>query len=68
MEKKFDCVEMKDAIQRKLSLRRKGMSGRAIQSEMEKELEWSRSPIARYWRDIRDGEVLEHRDRSLVKC
>ena len=68
MKKKFDCVEMKDEIQRKLHMRRAGMSDRVVQAQLEKELKESPSPVARYWRAISGDKVGAPRDRSMVKC
>jgi hypothetical protein len=48
-EKEFDCVEMKNAIQRRLQRRRRGMSTDEFVADMDKSIAESDSPIATWW-------------------
>ncbi len=50
LTKQFDCVRMKNSIQEKLAEERAGLTDHEIESRIERELERSTSPIARYWR------------------
>jgi len=50
--KRFDCVEMKNAIQSKLVMRRSGMSPAEFVDDVEKSLKTSKDPIGQYWRRI----------------
>lgn len=50
--KRFDCVEMKNAIQSKLVMRRSGMSPEEFIADVEISLKTSKDPIGQYWRSI----------------
>ncbi len=50
--KGFDCVEMKNAIQRELLEQWAGLSDQEVRDRMRHHLETSQSPIARWWRSI----------------
>ena len=50
--KDFDCVEMKNAIQRELLEQRAGLSDQEVRARIRHDLETSQSPIARWWRSI----------------
>ena len=52
MKKSFDCVEMKNEIQRRLHEERKGMTPSEIKVAVEEKLEKSQAPIAQWWRKI----------------
>ena len=54
--KAFDCVAMKDEIQRKLREKHKGMTDEEIRDRFLRELETSNSPIARWWRRVKDRQ------------
>ena len=56
--KRFDCVEMKNAIQKRLFAERKGMRPEQIIREMHIVLETSNSPAARFWRAIDGGKSM----------
>lgn len=51
-KKEFDCVEMKNNIQRLLRERYKGMSAEQIREHVQRELETSQTPIAKWWRSM----------------
>ena len=55
--KQFDCVEMKNEIQRKLREKQKGMSDHEIREGFLRELETSDSSIARWWRRVRERQA-----------
>ena len=55
--KKFDCVEMKNEIQRKLREQQKGMTDEEIRRQFLHEMETSDSPVAQWWRTVRDRQV-----------
>jgi hypothetical protein len=50
-EKEFDCVEMKNAIQRRLQRRRRGMPTDVFVADMDKSIAESRAPIATWWNE-----------------
>lgn len=50
--KKFDCVEMKNAIQARLVTRRKGMRPAEFVADVESALSHSKEPIGEFWRKI----------------
>lgn len=54
-EKSFDCVEMKNRVQRELQEEWKGLTGEEIEKRIERELATSDSTSARWWRSL--GEV-----------
>jgi hypothetical protein len=49
-KKNFDCVEMKNVIQRRLQRRRRGMSTDEVISDVQRSIEESDSPAAAWWR------------------
>jgi len=51
-KKDFDCVEMKDDIQRRLYEQRKNMTSQEEVEAIRKNLRTSQSPIAKLWRRI----------------
>lgn len=53
--KTFDCVEMKNAIQRKLSEEWKGLSDDEIRRRIHHRLETSDDELSRWWRSTRDA-------------
>lgn len=55
--KQFDCVEMKNEIQRKLREKHKGMTEEDIRRRFLHEMESSDSPVARWWRTVRDRQA-----------
>jgi hypothetical protein len=57
VKKEFDCVEMKNEIQQKLSQQRKRMSDAEIEEQMEQKLRTSQSPMAKLWRKIEKKKV-----------
>ncbi len=66
-EKEFDCVEMKNAIQRRLQRRRRGMSRDEIVADMDKSIAESGLPIATWWnqRNKRSTAVSDRRPVAL---
>ena len=52
-QKTFDCVEMKNAIQRKLREERSGMTDKQQREALREKLDTSQSPAAVWWRKIR---------------
>jgi hypothetical protein len=48
--KEFDCVEMKNAIQRRLVRRRRGMTTEEYIADVNKSIQDSDSPAARWWK------------------
>ena len=59
----FDCVEMKDAIQARSIVRRRGMSSVKFVADVEQTLARSTTPIAEFWRRISVGEHSKTRGR-----
>ena len=57
-EKAFDCVEMKDEIQRKLLARWRGMSDEEVIQDIRKDLDESKSPMAAWWRSVEKRQVV----------
>ena len=51
-EKDFDCVRMKNDIQKRLYERRKGMTPQEEREAIEHDLATSQSPIAVWWRKV----------------
>ncbi len=51
-KKVFDCIEMKNTIQKTLLDRWKDMGGDEIRRQLREELQTSQSPIARWWRSV----------------
>ena len=50
-KKQFDCVHMKNRIQRRLQRRREGMSAGEFIADVERTLDESDSSIAAWWRE-----------------
>jgi hypothetical protein len=50
--KKFDCVKMKDEIQRILIEERKGMTDKEYRLKIREELEKEDSPVGRLWKRL----------------
>ncbi|MBN1671942.1 MAG: hypothetical protein JXR37_12965 [Kiritimatiellae bacterium] len=55
--KSFDCVQMKNDIQKKAHARRAGMTETQRLADMNKQLESSGSPMAKLWREIKPANV-----------
>ncbi len=55
--KPFDCVDMKNAIQRDLAKEWKGLSDEEIRRRIHRRLETSDDPLARWWRSVRDPKA-----------
>lgn len=53
----FDCLKMKDEIQAKLRKKWEGLSGQEIREQIRRSLETSQTPIARWWRRVRDEQA-----------
>jgi len=67
MKKRFDCVEMKDAVQARLNRAMEGLSGAQRREAIRKDLNASQSPIGEIWRSLTEGRgkaagVAESRD------
>lgn len=57
--KAFDCVAMKDEIQRKLREQHQGMTDAEVRDRFLRKLETSDSSIARWWRTVRDRQAAQ---------
>lgn len=66
IEKNFDCVAMKNAIQERLVIRRKGMNAAEFMADVEQSLAHSNAPIARFWRQINTDKRPQSRGRITV--
>lgn len=55
VKKKFDCVEMKREVQRRIADKHKSRSPEEIRIQNEKKLEESTSELARWWRSLPKG-------------
>ena len=64
--KKFDCVEMKNAIQARLVGRRRGMNATQFLADMDTCLTKSTDPIAEYWKKIAPHRLAASDRRALV--
>ena len=64
--KKFDCVEMKNAIQARLVARRKGMRPSEFMADVESSLSHSKEPIGDFWRKIRPGRTSSPRRHAVA--
>ncbi len=51
-KKDFDCVEMKNEIQKRLYEERKGMTPQEEREAIENKMTTSQSPIAQWWRRV----------------
>ncbi len=62
MNKTFDCVKMKNDIQRKMQAERSGMTDAQWIATLHETLEKSDSPLARRWRDLHAVSATHHND------
>lgn len=53
----FDCLKMKDEIQARLRREWEGLSEQEIREQIRRNLEASQTPIARWWRRVRDQQA-----------
>lgn len=67
MQKEFDCVQMKDAIQRRLQRRRQGMSTHEFIADMRKSIADSQSPVALWWRRLEKRQAESTRETTLAR-
>jgi len=58
-KKAFDCVEMKNEIQRKLLDKWKGLSQEEIVEQLHRDLATSDDPVARWWRRVREHQAAK---------
>ena len=58
MKKTFDCVAMKNDIQKRLYEERKGMTPQEVKAAIEEKLDTSQAPIAQWWRKINKGNRI----------
>ncbi|RJP25129.1 MAG: hypothetical protein C4527_17525 [Candidatus Omnitrophota bacterium] len=58
MKKKFDCVEMKNAIQAQLRKEYEGLSDEEIRTRIKHKLETSDTPAARLWRRLTSKQMV----------
>lgn len=65
MKKDFDCVEMKNEIQKRLYERRKNMTHQQELEDIEKRLTDSQSPIAQWWRRIEKKDASSGLPQSV---
>ena len=56
-EKGFSCVKMKNEIQQTLLKQYEGLTEPKRLQEMKKRLANSKSPIAKFWRQLQDSKV-----------
>ena len=61
--KRFDCVEMKNAIQARLLDQREGLAEEEIEQQIAELLATSGDPLARKWRRIGQLQRQGSRDR-----
>lgn len=52
MQKSFDCLKMKDEVQRKLLHRFDGMNAAQMNAAIDAELSASQTPAGRFWRRL----------------
>jgi hypothetical protein len=62
MKKNFDCVKMKDGIQKRMIKQTEGLSGEERRAVLRAALEKSLSPIGELWR------ALERRSTTPADC
>jgi len=55
--KDFDCVSMKNNIQRRLQRRRRGMTAEEYIADVNKSIQDSDSPAAKWWKRHQKGRV-----------
>lgn len=65
-DKEFDCVEMKNAIQKRLVSRRRGMTGEAFIRDVEATLARSSAPVVQFWRSLGKTEPPKSRQRAIA--
>jgi hypothetical protein len=65
--KAFDCVAMKNEIQRKLLARYRNMTDAEQVADMRRRLETSRSSVGRLWRRLRAGGTPSQRLRTAAR-
>lgn len=53
--KTFDCVQMKDEIQERLSRKWAGLTDEQVRQAVDQELATSDNPLARWWRSLREA-------------
>ena len=66
-KKQFDCVEMKNEIQKRLYEERKWMTPQEVREAIEKKLETSQTPVALFWRKIRKKDKTGPEVAAAVK-
>ena len=54
-KKKFDCVEMKNAVQNRLVKERRSVGDREFERRHREWLETSDDPLARWWRRLKEA-------------
>jgi hypothetical protein len=59
MNKNFDCVEMKNAIQAKIRKENEGLSDEEIARRRHEWLEKSDDPLAQWWRSLTHAKITE---------
>lgn len=57
--KTFDCVEMKNRIQRKLREEWKDLSDEQVRERIHRHLETSDDELARWWRQVRSRQAAQ---------
>ena len=65
--KAFDCVSMKNEIQRKLLARYRNMTEAEVTADMRRRLQSSRSSIGRLWRRLRAGGAPGRHARTVAR-
>lgn len=56
MEKRFDCLKMKEEVQRKLLHRFDGMNAAQMNAAINAELSASQTPAGHFWRRLTDQD------------
>ena len=64
--KRFDCVEVKNAIQARLVARRRGMSPSEFVADVEMSVMKSTDPIGKFWRKISSKTTPSARPHALA--
>ena len=67
LEKDFDCVEMKNDIQRRLHERRKNMTHAEELNDIELRLASSQSPLAAWWKKSAKKAVSSDSLHTMAK-
>ncbi len=65
-KKNFDCVAMKDQIQKELLAEWQGMSNEEITSRIRTDLQESQSPLAKWWRRRSTEQKVPAADPAAV--